>query len=175
MGGAFLVAAVVIIVFSTVGGDEDGEPIRTRAGGLEFTQRAAQLVDECATHAVGDLRVELADGGCTELRRGSFDTTVNGVDVAVSVAALTFTDEQAAQRFLEVADTPGTGTVRDLATESNRWSPPAPGWSGAAYVSDLEGTTVRLVLATPRGSGSADSPEVTRAAEAALGLVKLND
>ncbi|OLT46925.1 hypothetical protein BJF85_00140 [Saccharomonospora sp. CUA-673] len=173
--GAFVVGVVVIVTFSLLGGDDEDEPIRTRAGGLEFTQRAAQLTDDCATHAVGDLRVVLADGGCTGLRRGSFDTTVDGTNVAVSVSALTFTDRQAAQRFLEVADTPGTGTVGDLATETNRWSPPAPGWSGAAYVSDLEGTTVRLVLATPRGQGSAESPEVTRAAEAALDLVKLND
>ncbi|MBB3661265.1 hypothetical protein FB384_000169 [Prauserella sediminis] len=175
-GAVFVVALVVIITFSVMGGgDEEHQPIRMRAGGLEFTQRAAQLTEECAAHAVGDLSVALADGGCTELRRGSFDTTVGGTDVAVSVAALTFPDEQAAQRFLQVADTPGTGTIRDLATASGRWTPPAPDWSGAAYVSDLEGSTVRLVLASPRDRASDDSSEVAEAAEAALGLVKLND
>lgn len=175
-GAAFVVAVVVIITFTAMsGGDTDGGPVRTSAGGLEFTQRAAQLTEECADHAVGDLSVALADGGCTELRRGSFTTTVRGTDVAVSVAALTFTDRQAAQRFLEVADTPGTGTIRDLATTSGRWAPPPPDWSGAAYVSDLEGSTVRLVLASPRDRAPAESPEVTEAAEAALGLVKLND
>ncbi|GAA1203452.1 hypothetical protein [Prauserella alba] len=175
-GAVFVVALVVIITFTVLGGDsEEAGPVRMEAGGLEFTQRAAQLTEECADHAVGDLSVALADGGCTELRRGSFGTTVRGTDVAVSVAALTFTDEQAAQRFLEVADTPGTGTIRDLATTSGRWAPPAPDWSGAAYVSDLEGSTVRLVLASPRDRASQDSPEVADAAEAALGLVKLND
>lgn len=181
VGAAFLVALVVIITVAVLsGGDERNEPVGMRAGGLEFTQRAAQITEECSAHAVGDLSVALADGGCTELRRGSFDTTVRGTDVAVSVAALTFTDAQAAQRFLEVADTPGTGTIHDLATTSRRWAPPAPDWSGAAYVSDLEGATVRLVLASPRDASSPgrapnDSPEVTEAANAALGLVKLND
>ncbi|GAA1239703.1 hypothetical protein GCM10009676_25540 [Prauserella halophila] len=175
-GAVFAVALVVIITFTAMSGGDDGDqPVRMRAGGLEFTQRAAQLTEECAAHAVGDLSVALTDGGCTELRRGSFDTTAGGTDVAVSVAALTFTDEQAAQRFLEVADTPGTGTIRDLATTSDRWAPPAPDWSGAAYVNDLEGTTVRLVQASPRDRASVESPEVADAAEAALGLVKLND
>lgn len=175
-GAAFVSALVVIITFTAMsGGDEKSGPARMHAGGLEFTQRAAQITEKCAAHAVGDLKVTLADGGCTELRRGSFATTVRGTDVVVSVAALTFTDRQAAQRFLEVADTPGTGTIRDLATASQRWARPMPDWSGAAYVSDLEGATVRLVLASPRDRASTDEPEVADAAEAALGLVKLND
>lgn len=140
-------------------------------GGVRFTERATDAATDCAAHATGDVQARLAEGGCEGLRRGSYEATLNGTRVAVSVAALTFADERQAAGFRELADTPGTGTVTDLATEAGRWPEPAPSFAGAAYLSSVSGVTVRIVLACRRdGQSRPDDEVLADAARAALGI-----
>ncbi|MFC4000731.1 hypothetical protein ACFS2C_11730 [Prauserella oleivorans] len=173
--GALVVLAVAgTIALTTRGSGTPAEtrttPVPTvRAGGFEFVQRASGSDGRCAHRAVGDLKVALTDGECVGLRRGSFETTVRGVPAAVSLAALTFSDEESARDFLELADTPGTGTITDLATETGRWPGHAPSWAHSAYAGALDGVTVRLALACPR-SGNTGAPALADAAEAALDI-----
>ncbi|MEU6642246.1 hypothetical protein ABZ863_06815 [Saccharomonospora sp. NPDC046836] len=146
-------------------------PAVVRAGGIEFTEQATGSTVDCAQHAVGDLQVRLDDGGCAALRRGSFVTTVDGRPVAVSVAALTFADEAQAAAFQELADTPGTGVITDVATDTGRWPDASPSFADAAYTSSLDGITVRLVLACPlAGPSPVDDPALTEVAEAAQAI-----
>ncbi|TKG71426.1 sensor domain-containing protein [Prauserella endophytica] len=174
--GAFVavIGAVLAIVLTRGGEDEApaGTPAAvTTAGGVEFTERAAGADDDCAPHATGDLQVALEESGCTGVRRASFDTTVDGATVAVSVAALAFPDEASAQEFLRLADTPGSGTITDLATETERWPGDVPAFANAAYAGALDGSTVRFVLTCLLdGASRPDDPRLTDTAKAALKL-----
>ncbi|MEU3271809.1 hypothetical protein ABZ639_13240 [Saccharomonospora sp. NPDC006951] len=179
--GALLVAVAAATVTITASGDGEGErpmPLRqpiaptVAAGGISFTEHATEAGTDCAAHAGGDLQVSLAEQTCIGLRRGSFETTVEGRDVAVSVAALSFTDSEQAARFLELADTPGSGTVDDVATDKGLWPDSEngpPDFAGAAYIGSAGGNTVRLVLASwLEGSSESGDPALTAAATAAL-------
>ncbi|ASR39066.1 hypothetical protein BAY61_07285 [Prauserella marina] len=179
--GALLVAVAAATVTIAASGDDEGErPIALRqpvaptvaAGGISFTEYATEAGTDCAAHAGGDLQVSLAEQTCTGLRRGSFETTVEGREVAVSVAALSFADSEQAARFLELADTPGSGTVDDVATDKGLWPDSEtgpPDFAGAAYVGSAGGSTVRLVLAGwLEGESEPGDPALTAAATAAL-------
>ncbi|MFF5988941.1 hypothetical protein [Prauserella flavalba] len=174
--GAFVaVVGAVLALVLTRGGEDEAPPVTptavTTAGGVEFTERAAGADDDCAPHATGDLQVALEESGCTGVRRASFDTTVDGTTVAVSVAALAFADEASAQEFLQLADTPGSGTIIDFATETRRWPGDVPAFANAAYAGALDGSTVRLVLTCLLdGASRPDDPRLTDTAKAALKL-----
>ncbi|TLW90962.1 hypothetical protein FFT09_16925 [Saccharomonospora piscinae] len=140
--------------------------------GMEFTLVARDHSRTCtAEHAVGDLRPYVTERGCTDLRRGSFTATLDGRSVAVSVGEVTFGDASAAEEFLALADTPGTGVLTDAATQHGKWPAPAPTFAGAAYASARDGATVRLVLAGgPGAAAPTDATYQRRAAFAALTL-----
>ncbi|MBK1786705.1 hypothetical protein [Prauserella cavernicola] len=175
-GVAVAVVGAVLAIVLAQGGDDSVSPSVTpaavaTAAGVEFTERAASAADDCAPHAAGDLQVALQDLGCTGIRRASFDTTADGTAIAVSVAALEFSDEAAAQDFLRLADTPGSGTIIDLATENTSWPGAAPSFANAAYAGSLDGSTVRLVLTCVLdGPSRPDDPRLAEAAKAALQL-----
>ncbi|WP_199430250.1 hypothetical protein [Qaidamihabitans albus] len=171
---ALLVAiAAAAIVLATTQGGGDPPPRRTPpvvpAGGTDFTQRATAVQQECAAHAEGDLQASLRRTGCVHLRRGSYETEVDGRQIAVSVAAVTFADEQQAQEFLALADTPGSGTITDVATETASWPRPVPAFTDAAYASAVNGSAVHLALSCPvEGPSNPDDTELGKAARAAL-------
>jgi len=173
-----VVAAVVIAVGGS--GDEPGAappssaappaPARQAVAGVAFTERASGTARTCAASAYGDLQAQLQVGGCAGMERGSFEASVDGRPVAVSVAVLTFAGDEQAAAFKELADTPGSGGITDLATETHQW-PREPDVDGAVYRSAISGPAVRLVLAAHLdGRSSPDDPVLIRAAGAALGV-----
>ncbi|MGW5724046.1 hypothetical protein ACWEVP_48325 [Amycolatopsis sp. NPDC003865] len=142
------------------------------AQSLQFSLRAADRDQRCASHAFGDAQASLQQTSCSGVRRASYAATVDGRAAAVTIGIVEFPDAAQAAAFKAVADTPGGGGVLDLAAETGRWgATPAPRFENAAYASKVEGTSVRLVQAvwTP-GPSTPDDPGLTRAVQAALGL-----
>lgn len=146
-------------------------PPATTAGGIAFTPRASSATSDCAKAAFGDIRAELADTGCLRLRRASFTASVHGRSTATTVAVLGFADPERAEAFKKLADTPGTGGIHDLATETGAWPDKRPRFVAAAYAGAIDGATVRLVR-TDWLTGESDpaDPALTRTATAALRL-----
>jgi len=175
------VLAIVIVITTSSGSSneapEDGVPDPTAPpgpasapiDGIVFTQRAAGADAGCAVHATGDLQSGLQTTDCDTLRRGSFETEVGGRPVAVSVAVATFAAAETATSFKEVADTPGGGTIADLATAIGQWPAGPPRFEMTAYASSATQASVRLVQACwLEGPSTPDDPLLARAAAAAL-------
>lgn len=179
---AVVVAAIVIAATGNGSDDPAGDnaqgppespaaPAVADARGLRFTERAVGSDADCVAHAAGDLQVALSEGGCVELRRGSYETTVGDRKVAVSVAWLAFADEADATGFHDLARTPGSGTIADLAMQRNRWPQPTPRFENAAYVTSADGVIVRLVQAVAlTGESTPDDRDLIAAAQAATDL-----
>lgn len=168
--GLLAVLLVTAIVLATTSGgtpESASAPPPQVVNGIPLIERAAATDTRCAAHAVGDLQASLQRTACVTMRRGSFEATVDGKPVAVSVAAVTFADSATASAFKEAADTPGGGSMIDLAAETGKWQR-NPKFDGtAAYVSSATGTEVRLVLAAWFDQAStADDPALLRAAKA---------
>ncbi|TNC22382.1 hypothetical protein [Amycolatopsis alkalitolerans] len=168
--GLLAVLLTTAIVLATTGGGapESAPPPPTQlVDGIAFIQRAGASDNQCAAHAVGDLQASLQKTPCLTMRRASFEATVDGRPVAVSVAVITFRDSAAASAFKKDADTPGGGSISDLAGETGKW-PSTPHFDGtAAYVSSVRGTEVRLALAAWFDQAStADDPALLQAARA---------
>lgn len=168
--GLLVVLLVTAIVLATTsGGPPESAPAPPPqvVNNIPLIERAVATDTRCAAHAVGDLQASLQRTACVNMRRGSFEATVDGKPVAVSVAAVTFADSATASAFKEAADTPGGGSMIDLAAETGKWQR-NPKFDGtAAYVSSATGTEVRLVLAAWFDQAStADDPALLRAAKA---------
>ncbi|WP_338065554.1 hypothetical protein [Amycolatopsis antarctica] len=181
--GVLLLGVLVLaIVLATGAEDTDEAPAATGApppapaaptsapiDGITFTERAMGSDPTCAPHATGDLQADLEATDCGTLRRGSFETEVAGKRIAVSVAVATFEDAAAAERFKAAADTPGTGSIADLATATGRWPSAPPAFETTAYASSTANGSVRLVQACLIGGPSTpDDPDLVRAAAAGL-------
>lgn len=175
---AMLVTAIIVATAAD-GGDAPGRDAppfprvaatpAAHVDGLDFAGHAAASAPDCAQHATGDLRAWLTDTGCSGLRRGSFETALDGRPIAVSVAVATFDTADQAHAFKLLADTPGTGTIDDLATETGGWPARRPTFESAAYTSVLAGSAVRLVQVGPLdGPSDPADPGLLRVAAAAL-------
>jgi hypothetical protein len=141
------------------------------AESLRFTLRAADGDQRCASHAFGDAQASLQQTSCSGVRRASYATTVDGRAGAVTVGIVAFPDAAQAATFKAITDTPGGGGILDLAAETGKWGDPAPRFENAAYTSQLEGTSVRVVQAVwVPGPSTPDDPGLARAAKAALDL-----
>ncbi|GLY66092.1 hypothetical protein [Amycolatopsis taiwanensis] len=174
--GLLAVIMVTAIVLATTRSGDSAQPAPSTAPraqtvqGFQFLERASGTQQSCAEHAYGDLQASLQRAACTMMRRGSFETTVDGKPVAVSIAVVYFGDETAATAFKAVADTPGGGGVTDVATEAGKWSR-TPQFAGAAYASAITGTAVRLVLTSWFDSASsASDPNLVEVAHLALSV-----
>jgi hypothetical protein len=180
---ALVVAAVVV---ATSGDDTTAAPASqapatqppspqpTKAApaeSLQFSLRAADGDQRCASHAFGDAQASLQQTSCSGVRRASYATTVDGRAGAVTIGIVAFPDAAQAAAFKAITDTPGGGGILDLAAETGKWSGPAPKFENAAYTSKLEGTSVRVVQAVwVPGPSTPDDPGLARAAKAALDL-----
>lgn len=173
------VMLVTAIVLATTGGGEQAAPPRpvpspTPASqavqGLQFLKRDLATDPDCGAHAFGDVQASLQRTPCTMMRRGSFESSIDGRAVAVSIAVIYFNDEATASAFKTTADTAGGGGIGDLATETGKW-PRTPQFAGAAYTSSVTSTAVRLVLATwlDEASSAAD-PGLNQVGHAALNV-----
>ncbi|MFJ9785484.1 hypothetical protein ACIRSS_38330 [Amycolatopsis sp. NPDC101161] len=182
-----LIALVVAAVAVATSGDDTASaptgpptpatqpPPRTStpvAQSLQFSLRAADHDQRCASHAFGDAQASLQQTSCSGVRRASYAADVDGRGAAVTIGIVEFPDAAQAAAFKAVADTPGGGGVLDLATETGKWgATPAPRFENAAYASKVEGTSVRLVQAVwAPGPSTPDDPGLTRAVQAALDL-----
>ncbi|UOZ11077.1 hypothetical protein [Amycolatopsis sp. WQ 127309] len=186
--GLLVVLVVAAVVVATRGDDTAAAPVTpppapasrpvsqqpasvAPAQSLQFSLRAADGDQRCASHAFGDAQASLQQTSCSGVRRASYATTVDGRAGAVTVGIVAFPDAAQAAAFKAVADTPGGGGILDLAAETGKWGTPAPRFENAAYTSRLEGTSVRVVQAVwVPGPSTADDPGLVRAAKAALDL-----
>ncbi|GAA1986745.1 hypothetical protein [Amycolatopsis minnesotensis] len=189
--GLLAVLVITAIVSATSGGDDPAPvaassappvtpappppsssspaPTSTPSAEVALTSRASSADARCASHGFGDVQASLGRTSCSEVRRGSFDATVDGRKAAVSVAVVSFPDARTAEEFRKTADNPGGGGIIDVATEQSKWDGTAPRFEGAAYASALDGKSVRLVQAVwAAGTSSTEDPGLVRAAKAAL-------
>lgn len=144
-------------------------PTSTPSSEVALASRASSADARCASHGFGDVQASLGRTSCSEVRRGSFEATVDGKKAAVSVAVVSFPDARTADEFRKVADNPGGGGIIDVATEQSKWDGAAPRFEGAAYASALDGKSVRLVQAVwAAGPSTPEDPALARAAKAAL-------
>ncbi|SEF35395.1 hypothetical protein SAMN05421837_10841 [Amycolatopsis pretoriensis] len=183
-----LVALVVAAVAAATSGDDTASaptagpptaatqpPPQTTtpvAQSLQFSLRAADHDQRCASHAFGDAQASLQQTSCSGVRRASYAADVDGRAAAVTIGIVEFPDAAQAAAFKAVADTPGGGGVLDLAAETGKWgATPAPRFENAAYASKADGTSVRIVQAVwAPGPSTPDDPGLTRAVQAALDL-----
>jgi hypothetical protein len=173
------VMLVTAIVLATTNGGEDAAPapptpsptpVSQAVQGYQFLKRDLANDSNCGAHAYGDVQATLQRAPCSMMRRGSFETSIDGRAVAVSIAVIYFNDEATASAFKNTADTAGGGGIGDLATESGKWSR-TPQFAGAAYASSVTSTAVRLVLATWfDGASSATDPGLNQIGHAALNV-----
>lgn len=177
--GCLLVAGAVTTMVRSNGSDppprtdqsSTTQPPPTQVGGLAFTRYASAATDKCAHHAYGDLRVTLEDGDCLQLHRASFTARVDGKTAATTVAVLRFPDRAAAEDFRDLAQQPGTGGIRDIAAQRDKWPTDTPLFSGAASVERIHKATVHLIRTGWLDKTSrSDDTELERTAEAALQL-----
>ncbi|MFJ7219826.1 hypothetical protein [Amycolatopsis sp. NPDC098790] len=142
------------------------------ARSLQFSLRAADHDQRCASHAFGDAQASLQQTSCSGVRRASYAATVDGRAAAVTIGIVEFPAAAQAAAFKAVADTPGGGGVLDLAAETGKWgATPAPRFENAAYASKTVGNSVRIVQAVwVPGPSTPDDPGLTRAVQAALDL-----
>ncbi|MDT8915387.1 hypothetical protein [Amycolatopsis sp. PS_44_ISF1] len=139
---------------------------------LTFTARDSSGDQRCASHAFGDVQASLQQTSCAGVQRASYAAEVDGRAAAVTVAVVAFPDTAQAAHFKDVADTPGSGGIIDVATETGKWAGPVPQFDGAAYTSKVEGKGVRLVQAVwLPGPSTPDDPGLVRATKGALDLV----
>jgi hypothetical protein len=139
---------------------------------LQFALRTADRDQRCASHAFGDAQASLQRTSCSGVRRASYAATVDGRAAAVTVGIVEFPDAALAAAFKAITDTPGGGGILDLASETGKWgATPPPRFENAAYTSQVEGTSVRVVQAVwAPGPSTPDDPGLARAAKAALDL-----
>lgn len=191
--GLLVVLLVTAVIIAATGGGGDGgqtaappassqavappvssAPVSSApaAPSLTFEVRAGSGDQRCASHAFGDVQASLQQTSCVGVQRASYTAQVDGRAAAVTVAVVAFPDAAQASHFKEVADTPGSGGIIDVATEAGKWPGPAPQFDGAAYTSKIEGNGVRLVQAVwLPGPSTSDDPGLARAAKGALDLV----
>ena len=191
--GLLVVLLVTAVVIAATGGGGDSgqtaapasssQPVASKpssapassapvAPSLTFNARASSGDQRCASHAFGDVQVSLQQTSCVGVQRASYAAEVNGRAAAVTVAVIAFPDAAQASHFKDVADTPGSGGIIDVATETGKWQGAAPQFDGAAYTSKIEGNGVRLVQAVwVPGPSTPDDPGLARAAKGALDLV----
>jgi hypothetical protein len=138
---------------------------------VKFTPKAIAADQRCASHAFGDVQASLQVTSCSTVRRGSYGAVVDGRPAAVTVGVIEFAQPDQAAAFKTLADTPGSGGILDIATETAQWQGEVPVFENAAYSSSLEGSTVRLVQAVwLPGPSATDDPGLLRAAKTALTL-----
>lgn len=164
---AVLLATAIVLATSSGDAPASAPPPPQVVDGISLVQRAAATGGDCAAHTVGDLQMSLQKAPCATMRRASFEGTVDGKEVAISVAIVTFRDTATASAFKTAADTPGGGGITDIAGETRKWPRPPRLDGTAAYVSVVRGAEVRLALAAWFDQPSrADDPALVRAAEA---------
>ncbi|HET6503602.1 MAG TPA: hypothetical protein VFG87_22865 [Amycolatopsis sp.] len=185
--GLLAVIVVAAIVLATTSGSDSTDsahstnsagapaasapaPVAQLVQGLQFLPHAMASDQACAQHAYGDVQASLQQAPCATMRRASFETSVDGRPVAVSIAVVYFGDETTATAFQNTADTPGGGGMNDLASETGKWPRPVS-FAGAAYASALTGTAVRLVQAVWfDGTSSPSDPALAQVAHSALNV-----
>ena len=114
------------------------------AGGVAFGPKGSAAATDCAGHAYGDVQVWLAQHPCVDLVRSAYQTAADGQPAAVAVAVVSFHDQATAKAFADVANTPGTGGITDLAQDGSSWPDGPKSFDGAAYTVVVRDTSVRL-------------------------------
>lgn len=149
----------------------DGGPAPQEAGGYTFEQTAADEVQDCAGHAFGQAESFLAEHPCTSMQRAIYLTAVDDRQVVIALAEVQMPDAGSAAELKALLDTSGTGNVNDLLRENKapEGSPPKEVLGDSEYASSVDGQQVRIVLAA-HADGSAPTPKVDAAADAALAL-----
>ncbi|MGC7097625.1 hypothetical protein ACPZ19_23375 [Amycolatopsis lurida] len=144
-------------------------PTGQNVDGMGFNELAAESGTQCTPHAFGDTKTVLETTPCSRLRRASFEVVVDGRRAAVTLAALDFPSQEQAETFKQFVDFPGNGGITDLAVETAKWPGPPPTFSGAAYASTGQQTSVLIAQACwLAGTSTSDDPGLGRAAKAGL-------
>ncbi|QFU87584.1 hypothetical protein [Amycolatopsis sp. YIM 10] len=144
-------------------------PTGQNVDGMGFNELAAESGTQCTPHAFGDTKTVLETTPCSRLRRASFEVAVDGRRAAVTLAALDFPSQEQAETFKQFVDFPGNGGITDLAVETAKWPGPPPTFSGAAYASTGQQTSVLIAQACwLEGTSTSDDPGLGRAAKAGL-------
>ena len=138
---------------------------------VKFAPKASAADQRCASHGFGDVQASLQVTSCTTVRRASFGAVIDGRPAAATIAVVEFAQPDQAAAFKTLADTPGSGGILDIATETGQWQGEVPVFENAAYSSSLEGSAVRLVqVVWLPGPSTSDDPGLVRAAKTALTL-----
>ncbi|HEV7973360.1 hypothetical protein [Amycolatopsis sp.] len=138
---------------------------------VKFAPKASAADQRCASHGFGDVQASLQVTSCTTVRRASFGAVVDGRPAAATISVVEFAQPDQAAAFKSLADTPGSGGILDIATETGQWQGEVPVFENAAYSSSLEGSAVRLVqVVWLPGPSTPDDPGLVRAAKTALTL-----
>jgi hypothetical protein len=175
--GLLMLAGIVVAVATssdsprppTVASTQQSGPV---VDGVAYSPKGVVKDGDCAVRAIGDIQAWLQSHPCTSLVRARYESSADKEAVAVLVADIAFADAATAGEFLKVADTPGTGSIADLATDGTPWPDGhKPVFASAAYKTKLANLQVRIVQAVWLSKPStATDPALLTAATRALNL-----
>lgn len=181
--GLLMVTGIIVAIAASTGTDpapEGAKPSVTVAqqegpvvDGVTYMPKGTAKDTDCQARAFGDMQVWLQANRCVSLVRARYESSAGKEPIAVLVADLTFQDEGVARSFLEVASTPGSGTITDPSADGSPWpGGRKPIFDSAAYQARQTGSRVRIVQVVwlNRASASATDPALTAAAARSLKL-----
>jgi hypothetical protein len=178
--GLLLIVGIVVAVVASGGeGESDAGRSVTAAQqtgpvveGISYMPKGNIKDEDCASRAFGDIQTALTAGKCRSLVRARYEAVADNGTVAVLLADLTFPDEAAAVTFLNVANTPGTGSITDPSANGVPWPDGRkPIFDSAAYQTKQSGSLVRIVQAVWLDkSSAAEDPALVNIATRSLNL-----
>lgn len=184
--GLLLVVGVVVAIVASTNGSSN--PTAGSAPSVTSAQQTGPVIDgvtympkgtikdtDCAARASGDMRAWLQTNKCTGLLRTRYETTIGTDAAAVLVADLSFADAATAEKFREVAATPGTGSISDPGVDGTQWPDgKRPFFDSAAYEAKTRDAQVRIVQVVWLDRPSTpEDPALMRAATRSLNLPTL--
>jgi hypothetical protein len=134
-----------------------------------WVQQASDDQIDCAAHAYGEVQSFLAETGCSAVHRVLATTNQGGRPVVVASSVVTFKSETAAEQYLALVTSDGTGNVSDLLRDGNGFTGGPKSLPEAAFAARRDGTRVPVAEAAfTDGNSDSKNSNLKLLAEQAL-------
>ncbi|MBB5808397.1 hypothetical protein F4560_008165 [Saccharothrix ecbatanensis] len=147
------------------------QPTTVVVDGRNFSPRGADRTEDCAAHAFGDVRAWLSGHMCMQLRRGQYETVVDGRKVGIAIAELSLPDATRAGELHAVASKAGAGGVNPMVHEGKGWSGGPASFDRSVIRVSVKGAQLRITqVVWIEGEPDPAAPQLVAIAEQALRL-----
>ncbi|MFE2756277.1 hypothetical protein ACFXGA_30180 [Actinosynnema sp. NPDC059335] len=181
-GGAVVAVVLIIVLIITLssgdtadsaapGSTPTPQPTTVVVDGRSFSPRGADRTDDCASHAIGDVRAWLTEHLCMQLRRAQYETTVDGRRAGVAIAELSLPDATRAGELRALASTAGAGGVTPLAQDGKGWPGGPTSFDRSVIKVSTKGAQLRITqVVWVEGDRDPADPTLAEVADQALRL-----